>query len=68
MQPFKEIEVLRGRWGNAVMRGKAVFCRICKTKNGKKLLLGQQLQLTLNQIVTKNEKYDFFRFRDYHCY
>ena len=43
----------RGRWGNGNMRGKAVFCHIRKTKNGKKLLLGQQLQLTITQIGTK---------------
>ena len=35
------------------MRGKAVFCHTRKTKNGKKLLLGQQLQLTMTQIGTK---------------
>ena len=35
------------------MRGKAVFCHYRKTKNGKKLLLGQQLQLTIKQIAKK---------------
>ena len=44
----------RGKCGNAVMRGKEIFCHICKTKNGKKLLLDQQLQLTIIQIVGKN--------------
>ena len=49
----------RGRWGNAVMRGKAVFCHYRKTKNGKELLLSQQLHLTIKQIGTKNGQYDF---------
>ena len=43
---------IRGCWGNAVMRDKAVFCHSRKTKNGKTLLLGQQLQLTIKQIDT----------------
>ena len=42
------------KWGNAVMRRKSFFFAIFATKNGKKLLLGQQLQLTIKQIVTKN--------------
>ena len=41
------------RWGNAVMRGKAVFCHSRKTKNGKKFLLGQQLHVTILQNGTK---------------
>ena len=51
--------VSRGRWGNVVMRGKAVFCYYRKTKNGKKLLLGQQLQLTIKQIGTKMDNMAF---------
>ena len=35
------------------MRGKAVFCHSRKIKNGKKLLLDLQLQLTRKQIGTK---------------
>ena len=35
------------------MRGKEVFCHYCKTKNGKELLLGQQLHLTMKRIGTK---------------
>ena len=48
-------KLYRGKWGNAVMRGKEVFCHYRKTKNGKELLLGQQLHLTMKQIGTKNE-------------
>ena len=36
-----------------------------KTKNGKKLLVGHQLQLTIKQIGTKNEQHGF-AFGDYH--
>ena len=34
------------------MRDKAVFCHFRKTKNGKTLLLGQQLHVTIIQIGT----------------
>ena len=39
------------------MRGKEVFCHYRKTKNGKELLLDQQLHLTMKQIGTKNGQY-----------
>ena len=58
----------RGRWGNAVMRDKQVFCHYGKTKKGKDILLGQQLHLTMKQIGTKNGQYGFSWFGDYHCY
>ena len=55
----------RERWGNAVMRGKEVFCHYSKTKNGQELLLCQQLHLTIKQIGTKNGQYGFSWFGDY---
>ena len=33
--------------------GQSVFCHSRKTKNGKKLLFGQQLQLSIKQIGIK---------------
>ena len=46
------------------MRGKAFFfCHIRKTKNDKKLLLGQKLQLTIKEVFTNNRQYGFFFIR-----
>ena len=46
-----------GQRGHA---GQSGFCHIRITKNGKKLLLGQQLQLTIKEVVTNNRQYGFF--------
>ena len=45
------------------MRGKAISCHSRKTKNGNILLLGQQLQLTIKQIGTKNDNMVFLNRR-----
>ena len=49
-------KINRGRWGNAVMRVKAIFRHSRKIKNGKNILLGQQLQLKIKQIETKKNE------------
>ena len=57
-----------GRGGTGVMWDKAIFSHSRKTKNDKKLLFSQQLQLTTKQIGTQHEQHGFFLFGDIRYY